>query len=603
VGLVVGLSSVATAQHLDFDWAAGFGGASNDSAVATTDASGNVYVTGLFFGTVDFDPGNGVVELIGGDSNRYFCKFDSGGNLVYAVMVRTNNGTIALAGEIAADAAVGMYAVGSYQGNADFDPGPDITPLFCTGSNCGFVLRLDAFGEFDFAVSLSGLGATLSASQMAIDSAGDVVIAGQFRGTVDFDPGAGVFELTSQAAAPAELDMFVVKLDAAGNFVFARAVGGTGANATNSALTTDASGAIYAAGAFRGTVDFDPGGATANRTASGLSSGYVLKLDAAGDFVFAVANGGTGTDSPECIAVDSAGDIYLGGHYQGEVDFDPGVGMALQSSNAGTTDAYVQKLGAAGGFDFVRTIGGPRFDQILAGTLDSNDNFFLGGLFEDVVDFDPGPGERILVSISEEETGFVVVLNPLGELVSVEAITGDDEVGVNGGVALGVGGTAVVSGQFRGTMDGDPAISGDRIDSAGAVDGFVLSLVPNRRIFRTPESGFIVEGDRVELFALIGANYQWSKDAMLLAADPPRVTGVNTNRLVIASALVSDSGVYRVQYDDGAKAISLSDPLVLTVVPLGALPVGGIGWLAVGIVLLSGLGCLARYRRQSFPHS
>jgi hypothetical protein len=113
----------------------------------------------------------------------------------------------------------------------------------------------------------------------------------------------------------------------------------------------------------------------------------------------------------------------------------------------------------------------------------------------------------------------------------------------------------------------------------------------------------VEEGTRVELRGPIGVNYQWTKDGTNIMDDPPRVTGANTSKLVLDPAVLDDSGVYRVQYDNGAKAIVTSDPFVLTVVPLGALPVGGIWWLAVGIVLLSGLGCLARYRRQSFPHS
>ena len=91
-------------------------------------------------------------------------------------------------------------------------------------------------------------------NSIAVDASGKVYITGIFQGTADFDPGPGVFKLTSAG----NNDIFVNKLDASGNFVWAKSMGGPAYDHGNS-LTVDAAGNVWSTGSFEGTVDFDPG--------------------------------------------------------------------------------------------------------------------------------------------------------------------------------------------------------------------------------------------------------------------------------------------------------------------------------------------------------
>ena len=79
---------------------------------------------------------------------------------------------------------------------------------------------------------------------------------GHFLGTADFDPGAGTFNLTSGADVS---DVFISKLDSAGNFVWAGQLGGTAIGQPPWAWPWTRAATLYAVGLFSGTADFDPG--------------------------------------------------------------------------------------------------------------------------------------------------------------------------------------------------------------------------------------------------------------------------------------------------------------------------------------------------------
>ena len=114
-----------------------------------------------------------------------------------------------------------------------------------------FITKSDASGNLIWAKNLGGSNASTS---IAVDVLRNVYITGSFRGTADFDPGPGTYNLTSAG----DEDIFVTKLDASGNFVWAKKMGGASDDDGNS-IAVDASGNVYTTGYFQGTADFDPG--------------------------------------------------------------------------------------------------------------------------------------------------------------------------------------------------------------------------------------------------------------------------------------------------------------------------------------------------------
>ncbi len=239
---------------------------------------------------------------------------------------------------IAVDASGNVYTTGEFYGTADFDPGAGTFDLTPVGNSDIFISKLDALGNFVWARSIGGLDSFDKGFSTAVDASGNVYTTGKFEGNVDFDPGVGTFTLSSAGSA----DIFISKLDAAGNLVWAKAMGGA-YHDRGFSIAVDTSGNVYTTGRFEGTADFDPGVGTFTLTSAGDFDIFISKLDATGNLVWAKAMGGTSGDAGYSIAVDASGQVYTTGYFNGTADFDPGVGTFTLTS-AGYRDIFVYKI-------------------------------------------------------------------------------------------------------------------------------------------------------------------------------------------------------------------------------------------------------------------
>lgn len=382
-------------------WAKRIGGTNEDVAYSiAVDASGNVYTTGYFQGTVDFDPGAGTTNLISGTAvnNAFVSKLDATGNFVWAKVFVSTASEVKSNG-IAVDASGNVYTTGSFSGLTTFPAGG--TSLTLTGGTDAFVCKLSSAGVISWVKKMAG---TLneSGNALALDASGNVCITGTFTGVPDFDPGAGTATLGSAGSD----DVFICKLDASGNYVMAVKMGGTGSDVAK-AIDTDAAGNIYTTGFFSGTADFDPGASTYNLTAT-ASDVFTSKLDASGNFVWAVKQGGASNDRGYGISVDASSNVYTTGFFLGTVDFDPGAAVSNLVS-VGTADAFVSKLNSSGSFVWAIAFSGTSDDVGYAITTDASTNVFVHGTFMSTSDFDPLAGTSNLTSAGSSDA-FVVKL-------------------------------------------------------------------------------------------------------------------------------------------------------------------------------------------------
>jgi hypothetical protein len=163
-----------------------------------------------------------------------------------------------------------------------------LTILFLTCT-----LSLFAQPTFQWTIGIGGIGTDAVGVSNITSAGGDIYTTGYFSATVDFNPSIGVFNLNSVGNE----DIFITKLDASGNFLWAKSIGGPFDDRVR-CIATDNSGNIYITGDFLSpTVDFDPGAGVFNLNSIGAYDIFIVKLDSSGNFLWAKTIGGTDFDS------------------------------------------------------------------------------------------------------------------------------------------------------------------------------------------------------------------------------------------------------------------------------------------------------------------
>ena len=420
------LAGVVSGQNPILSWAGSIGSDSTDfGTCVTTDASGNVYNAGSCMGNVDFDfsAGSSTLAPSAGNINEidaYITKTDAAGNLIWAKRI----------GDSVTFSTLHVYRNG--------------------------------------------------VKSIKLDVAGNIYLLGYYQGTVDFDPGPGVHNLSSTVSSPFHWQTYVLKLDASGNFLWAKDFSGIYFGLPL-ALEIDASANLYITGYFNGTIDLDPSVATFSYSSTTAET-YFVKLDPAGNL--AAANRlGSPTNSGNAyalsLALDPAGNIYTTGFFFGTIDFDTGaptytLNSSIQESN------FILKLDPLFNFVWAKQFGG---NESWSTVLDAA-NIYLTGNFSDTSDFDPGPGVYNLVATgnngfqSFNVDQFVLKLDLNGNFVWAKSIA---SVGSSYGVSIRLDAASNIyaSGYFLTGADFDPGTTIIYLPSSGGVDGFIQKLDPS----------------------------------------------------------------------------------------------------------------------------
>jgi hypothetical protein len=451
------------AQSPNYTWAKQFGGTNGESGRSVAvDNNGNVYSTGVFAGTCDFDPSAAPFNLIAtGGQDVYVSKLDSMGNFKWAKKIGgviTDNSA-----SIKVDNSGNTYVAGTFNGTCSFG----IINLTSAGMGDIFVCKLDTGGNFLWAKRFGGTGNDAGLS-VCVDGAGNVFSTGYFSNTSDFNPDPSfTFNLVSAGS----LDIFISKLDASGTFVAAYQLGGTSLD-QGFDISLDAAGNIYTTGNFSGSADFDPSGASSLLNAGTGEDIYINKLSSTGNFVWAKNMSGTSfTNSGFSLAIDVLGNVYSTGYFNGTIDFDPGGGVSTLNSN-GSSDSYISKLDTLGNFVWVKQIGGPGSDGSYSLSLDGNSNVYTGGDFQNMVDFDPGGGTFNMTSSTFD--AYTSKLDASGNFIWAIQIATN-----NGGPSITVDASShlYITGAFSGTTDFDAGAGMSNLTVVGSFDAYVTKYV------------------------------------------------------------------------------------------------------------------------------
>jgi hypothetical protein len=466
LSFLIGLVVMGEAQN--FEWANSMGAGGNDAGAAMTiDASGNIYVAGGFSGTTDFDPSANTFNLTStGGSDVFIQKLDPNGNLIWVRVFGSTSSD--QSSSIISDSLGHIYITGSVQGVVDFDPGPGTFIPSALGQRDVFIQKLDTAGNFIWAKRFGGSDFEQS-SAIITDGLGHLYTTGNFQGIADFDPGPGIFNMTASSTA---FNIFIQKLDTAGNFIWAKSFGG-GSHDFGRSIATDAVGNIYTTGSYGYTVDFDPGPGIFNMTTNGQQNAFIQKLDTAGNFIWVKTMGGTTLDEGSSITADGLGNIYVTGYFAGTVDFDPSAGISNLTSG-GFRNSFVEKLDTAGNLIWAKAMLGTTGGEGKSLLTDALGNVYTVGKFSTTTDFDPNAGIFNLVAAGSSDV-FIQKLDPNGTLIWAKSVggIGDDWVTT---LRIDLFNNIYLTGAYQDTLDFDPSTNTFNLNSNGGYDIFVLKL-------------------------------------------------------------------------------------------------------------------------------
>lgn len=371
------------------------------------DASGNVYVAGLFQNTVNF--GNGHTarsNAPNGSNNIFLTKFAADGVNQW---VRAWGGTTG--GEaytLALDSVRGyVYVQGDWStfpstGTVDFNPGGTGGQRANHGTKDAFSSGFDAFlVKYDFRGNFQWVR-TWGGSQyddgpgVAVDAAtGSVYVCGMYGSqNINFDPTGDPASNGAQHPASDDssmlLDIFLTKFDADGNWQWVRTWGGKGYEDSGATVAVDHAGNVYAIARFRCQgCNFNvgangPATPPITHTASGGFDIALSKFDANGTYLWSQAWGGPLIDQPTSLVVDEANNVYVGGMLDVTRD---AFSYQITASTASFT-----KFSSDGALQWTKTWGGTGTDSAGFLSLDGADNLYIAGQFQHTIDFNPGSG-------------------------------------------------------------------------------------------------------------------------------------------------------------------------------------------------------------------
>ena len=352
-------------------WAKSVGGAYDERGQSvSTDASGNVFMTGYFISpTISF----GTTTLTNTyASNLYsdffIVKYDTSGNVLWA---KSAEGAYDDSGQsVSTDASGNVFITGIYYSPTITFGKTTLTKANPTRNYSDiFIVKYDASGNMLWATSAEDGVFNDDGRSVSTDASGNVFIAGYFASpTITF----GTTTLTNTNSS---WDIFIVKYDSSGNVLWAKSAGGTAYDIGNS-VSTDAIGNVFMTGIYYSpTITF---GITTLTNANNVADIFIVKYDASGNVLWAKSAEGTWYDLSYGVCTDVIGNVFItGAFYSPTITFGT---TTLTNVNA-ANDIFIVKYDASGNVLWAKSAGGTGYDEGYAVSTDASGNVFLTGNF------------------------------------------------------------------------------------------------------------------------------------------------------------------------------------------------------------------------------
>jgi hypothetical protein len=390
------------ANAVSIDWIRQLGTSGEDfSAGVATGATGNIYTAA----TLGNPYGDGLPDAV-------LTKYDPSGNPLWKRQVGTSSWDIA--GGVVVDEHGGIYITGATAGK--------LGAARFANTDC-FVSKFDATGNLQW-TSQFAPGATL--------------LSGLYTRGISAD-GMGGLYVTGYSLASStsfDSDIYVAKLDTAGNLLWTRQFG-SNVDDKSFAVTSDGLGNVYITGDTYGSV----GGPHVGTVGT---DAFITKMDGAGNVVWNRQLGLMYSDYGFAAGADGIGNVYISGATQGDLGGEYAGGFH---------DAFVAKYDTNGNVAWIRQIGGDGADEAYGLFVDPNGGIVITGNSDELT------GERP----ARIGNSFVAKYNDAGNLLWAE------ELGVAGAKSISIDsfGGLYVSGETYENFNGP---------NAGIQDAFLMRI-------------------------------------------------------------------------------------------------------------------------------
>ena len=291
-------------------WTKQLGSSVRDSANGITiDSSGNLYVTGVTFGGLDWNTSAGANDL-------FVVKYNSSGTKEWTEQLGSASSDAA--NGVATDSSGNVYVTGITYGGLDGNSNKDNADLF--------VVKYNSSGTKQWTKQY-GTGQYDEARGVATDSSGNVYVVGGTKGNLNGISNSG------------RTDAFVIKFNSSGTKQWTKKLG-TAQNDLANGVATDSSGNFYVTGFTYQHLD--------GNTSAGNADLFVVKYNSSGTKQWTKQLGTSSTDLADGVATDSSGNVYVVGYTYGGLD---------GNTNTGGSDLFVVKYNSSGTKQWTKQLG------------------------------------------------------------------------------------------------------------------------------------------------------------------------------------------------------------------------------------------------------
>lgn len=488
VNLLSQVAYIADIKGTAWDWV-------GDMAL---DSQGNTILVGNFGGICDFDPSPGTVNVAAtGPYDGFIAKYDPSGALLWV-------GNIGGAGDqrvftVVVDGADNIYIGGWFDGSSDLDPSVGSMLFTSAGEFDGFFSKLDPAGQLVWANQLPNTGRSFVSDMDISPSTGDVIITGCFRDTIDMDPSAGSYPLSTDVlGAFYEANTnFLGRYSNNGAVLWAERLGGANDGPVVSIHDDGLGNEVINFGTVGqdnniSTSDLDPGSGFVHPTDQGALPPAewmgIIQFDAGGNYQWShLMRTHIGTDGEIAsdllgLVTDPSGNIVIVGSFEDDFSAYPNNAVTLTTFGVTNNDGFLIKLSGSGALIWEKHMGNSassESESLLDIAIDATGNYWVSGIFAVGAEMDSDSLGHTIGSYGEFDIA-VIGFDPSGSYLW-HGTVGGDWYDANAHLCT-VGDDLILSGSYGtylGNADLDISAGVQSFTAIDIYDAFITRFTPS----------------------------------------------------------------------------------------------------------------------------